>query len=98
MDRLNLERYAGVSESSIYRMIKEVEASILWYQSLVEKGLKEASAEQAKELKVVLGLDETWLDEMLLVCQELTSGYLFLKSRAKSETRVVGGAPSKSKS
>lgn len=82
MDRLNLAQYAGISESSVYRMIKEIEASILWYQSLVEKGLKEASEEQAKELKVVLGMDETWLDEMLLVCQELTSGYLFLRSQA----------------
>ena len=97
MDRLNLELYVGVSESSIYRMIKEIEASILWYQSLEEKGLKAASEEQAKELKVVLGLDETWLDEMLLVCQELTSGYLFLKSQAKSETRTVGGPSSKKK-
>jgi len=98
MDRLNLERYAGVSESSIYRMIKEIEARILWYQSLVEKGLKETSAEQSKELKVVLDLDETWLDDVLLVCQELTSGYLFLKSQAKSERRPVGGSPSKRKS
>jgi len=49
-------------------------------------------AEELKELNAVLGLDETWLDDMLLVCQELTNGYLFLKSRAKRETPKAGGA------
>jgi hypothetical protein len=91
MERLQLGPYAGISESSIYRMVKEVEASILWYKELQERGIAEAAREQGQELKVVLGLDETWLDEMLLVCQDLSSGYLFLKSQAQKETRRVGG-------
>ena len=50
-----------------------------------------------KQLEIVLGLDETWLDEMLLVCQDLSSGYLFLSSRQKNEAPKAGGQPLKAK-
>ena len=88
---LQLEGVGAVSESSIQRLTKEIESNIKWYKELAESGLKEEAAEQMKELKAVLGLDETWLDEMLLVCQELTSGYLFLKKQARVGTPKVGG-------
>lgn len=91
MKQIRLSTHAGVSESSIYRMMKEIEVSILKYKELVERGLGERAAEQLEELEVVLGLDETWLNNMLLVCQELSSGYLFLKLRPKEETPKVGG-------
>ena len=77
----------AVSESSIQRLTKEIETNILWYKTLQEKGLTKEAGKEMKELKAVLGLDETWFDEMLLVCQELTSGYLFLKSQAQKGTR-----------
>lgn len=83
---LQLEGIGAVSESSIQRLTKEIEGNILWYKQLQEAGLQEESRQEMEELKVVLGLDETWLDEMLLVCQELTSGYIFLKKQAKNET------------
>lgn len=89
---LHLGKVAAISASSIQRLTKEIESNILWYKTLVEKDLAKEAAEELKELNAVLGLDETWLDEMLLVCQELTSGYLFLKSRAKEETPRAGGA------
>lgn len=89
---LQLEGVAAVSESSIQRLTKEIETNILWYKELEEAGLQEEARQEMKELKVVLGLDETWLDEMLLVCQELTSGYIFLKKQAKNETPPVGGS------
>ena len=76
----------------IQRLIKEIETNILWYKQLQEAGLNQEAEQEMSELKVVLGLDETWLDEMLLVCQDLTSGYLFLKKRAKSETSKAGGS------
>jgi len=95
MKQIRLSTHAGVSESSIYRMMKEIEASILRYKELVERGLADRAATQLEELEVVLGLDETWLDNMLLVCQELSSGYLFLKLRPKEEIPKVGGSPSK---
>lgn len=88
---LQLEGVAAVSESSIQRLTKEIESNILWYKELVESGLQSEAKEELAELQVVLGLDETWLDEMLLVCQELTSGYLFLKKRVQNETPKVGG-------
>lgn len=95
MDYLRVHTHAGVSESSIYRMMKEIEVSILRYKELVEQDLQQRASEELKEMEVVLGLDETWLDSMLLVCQELSSGYLFLKSRQKNETQKVGGLPLK---
>lgn len=88
---LGLTDVAGVSESSIQRLTKEVEANILWYKELQERGLKTEAEAEMRELKLVLGLDETWLDDMLLVCQDLTSGYLFLRSQARDGTPPVGG-------
>lgn len=88
---LQLEGTGAVSESSIRRLTKEIEANILWYKELQEAGLQEEARQEMKELKVVLGLDETWLDEMLLVCQELASGYIFLKKQAKNGTPKAGG-------
>jgi len=92
MKQIRLSTHAGISESSIYRMMKEIEVSILKYKELVERGLGERAADQLEELEVVLGLDETWLNNMLLVCQELSSGYLFLKLHQKEETPKVGGS------
>lgn len=88
---LHLGEVAAISESSIQRMIKEVETNILWYKELQERGLKEKASAQLEELEAVLGLDETWLDDMLLVCQELTSGYLFLNPPQKNGTPKAGG-------
>jgi hypothetical protein len=88
---LQLEGIGAVSESSIQRLTKEIEANILWYKELEEAGLQSEARQELKELKVVLGLDETWLDEMLLVCQELTSGYIFLRKQARNGTPAAGG-------
>ena len=92
LKHLQIEGVAAVSESSIQRLTKEIECNILWYKELRELELEAEASAQLAELQVVLGLDETWLDEMLLVCQELTSGYLFLKKRVQNETRTVGGS------
>lgn len=94
MNQIRVGTHAGVSESSIYRLMKEIEVSILKYKELVERELTHRSKEQLDYLEVVLGLDETWLDKMLLVCQELSSGYLFLKQPQKDEIQKVGGSPS----
>lgn len=79
-EHIRLMSYTGLSSSSILRIIKEIELCILRYQELQEQSISEAGA-YAKKLNVVLGLDETWLTSMLLVCQDLSSGYLFLKNR-----------------
>ncbi len=85
LEHLQLEGIAAISESSIQRLTKEIGNNILWYKELQEEGLAKEAASELRELKIVLGVDETWLEEMLLVCQELTSGYLFLKSQVKKE-------------
>ncbi len=85
LGHLQIEGVAAVSESSIYRLTNEIISNILWYKELQDAGLVEQAQCTLEELEVVLGLDETWLDEMLLVCQDLISGYLFLKSQVKNE-------------
>ena len=95
MHQIRIGTHAGISESSIYRMMKEIEVSILRYKELIEQDLTIQSKEQLEYLEVVLGLDETWLHKMLLVCQELSSGYLFLKSPVQKEIQKVGGNRSK---
>lgn len=75
--------------------MKEVELAILEYKELVEKELIKEAGAKLEELEVVLGLDETWLNDMLLVCQGLSSGYLFLKFPQKKEPPKVGGKLSK---
>ncbi len=94
MKQIRIGTHAGISESSIYRMIKEIESEILRYKELVERDLKDRAAVQLDHLEIVLGLDETWLDKMLLVSQELSSGYLFLSNQVKKETAKAGTNPS----
>lgn len=95
MKLLRMHTRAGLSECSILRLLKEIEVAILRYQELVEQQLEAQASAQKQELEVVLGLDETWLDEMLLVCQELGSGYLFLKKTPLTETPLPGGNTSR---
>jgi len=86
LEHIRISTHVGISERSIIRLVRKIELSILKYQ----KDLEKAGAYN-KELKVVLGLDETWVDEMLLVCQDLNSGYLFLKTLQPNEIQPVGG-------
>jgi len=83
-EQIRLHTHVGISPSSILHILKEIELHILRYKELQEQDLKKAAI-YGKQLKVVLGLDETWLDKMLLVCQELSSGYLFLKKNQQDE-------------
>lgn len=85
LGHLQIEGIAAVSESSIYNLTNEIIANILWYKKLQEEGLEKEAGATMKELEVVLGIDETWLDEMLLICQDLISGYFFLKRQVKNE-------------
>jgi len=89
-EQIRLYTHVGISPSSILRMIKEIEVSILRYKDLQEQDIQQSAAYK-EELKLVLGLDETWLDKMLLVCQELSSGYLFLSKAQKNGMQTVGG-------
>ena len=83
-DQIRLYTHVGISQSSILRILKEIELNILRYKELQEQDLQKATVYR-DHLKVVLGLDETWMDKMLLVCQDLSSGYLFLNKNQKDE-------------
>lgn len=83
--RIKIYSHVGISESSILRMLRQIEQSIMMYKSLQDEDLA-ASGTYAEELQVSLGIDETWLDEMLLVCQDLISGYIFLRHPQPKET------------
>lgn len=85
LKNLSLGQVAAISESSIHRLTKEIESNILCYKELEEQGLKKEASACLKEIKICLGVDETWLEDMLLVCQDLISGYLFLKNQVKNE-------------
>jgi hypothetical protein len=73
---LELERHTAISETTILKIIKEVESLILEYKKSVEAGI----SSKIENIKVILGVDETWFDNMYLVCQELSSGYIILET------------------
>ncbi len=72
---LALDKHTGISQSSILRIIRRVEALILEYRDAMEKKMYDKS----DEIKLILGVDETWFDKMYLVCQDLSSGYLLVE-------------------
>ena len=76
---LELNHYTGVSETTILKIIKRVEALILSYKEAVESEM----VEKVAEIKLILGVDETWFDKMYLVCQELSSGYIFVEDESE---------------
>jgi len=76
---LELGHYTGVSETTILKIIKRVEALILSYKEAVESDM----TEKAESVKLILGVDETWFDKMYLVCQELSSGYIFFENESE---------------
>ena len=41
---------------------------------------------KVKKIELILGVDETWFDSMLLVCQELQSGFIFCEESAKDRS------------
>lgn len=75
---LQLERYTAVSETTILKIIKQVEGLILEYKKHQEAGIRS----KVEKIKVILGVDETWFDNMYLVCQELSSGYIILETQS----------------
>ncbi len=76
---MQLDPYMGLSERTILMIIKQVESLILDYKSTAEGLIREKS----EQLELILGVDETWFDQMLLVCQELSSGYIFAEEESE---------------
>ncbi len=81
-EMLNLGSHLAVSETTVLKIIKEIEALILKYNDAKTNEIKT----NVQEIELILGVDETWFDKMLLVCQELQSGFIFCEESAKDRS------------
>jgi len=81
-EQMRIGTHVGISDSSILLIIKEIEELILDYKKAMELKLKS----KVKEIRLILGVDETWFDKMYLVCQELSSGYLIIEENSKDRS------------
>ena len=48
-----------------------------------KKAVEADMSERVEDIKLILGVDETWFDRMYLVCQELSSGYIFVENESE---------------
>ena len=77
-EMLNIGAHLAVSETTVLKIIKNIEELILKYNDAKTREIKNS----VKEIELILGVDETWFDKMLLVCQELQSGFIFCEESA----------------
>ena len=82
---LELKSYLTTSESCILKIIKRIEALILEYKKVTEDEIYS----KAEEISLILGVDETWFNKMYLVCQELSSGYLFVEAESEQRDAIT---------
>lgn len=78
-EHLGIKDYLPASETTILRIIRRIEYLILEYKRLAELQIHQ----RTEEIELILGVDETWFDKMYLVCQELSSGYVFFETAAE---------------
>jgi len=79
--RIHLEKEVGVSETALLRLMHRLEERVIEYGRLQESG------QTGKTREIILGGDETFFaDMMLLVAMELSSGYLFLEEPAPNRS------------
>jgi tetratricopeptide (TPR) repeat protein len=76
---VRLEKHLGVSPSSLQRLVAKIEKAIGEYKEVYEKN-KEGIAQ------AVVGADETFFDNMILVLIELSSGYILFEEPAEDRT------------
>lgn len=84
-EMLNIGSHLAISETTVLKIIKEIEKLILQYNEAKTKEIKS----NVKEIELILGVDETWFDKMLLVCQELQSGFIFCEEEAQNRSAVT---------
>lgn len=84
-DMLNIGSHLAISDTTILKIIRQVEKLILEYNELKTKDIKS----NVKDLELVLGVDETWFDRMLLVCQDLQSGFVFCEESAEDRSAAT---------
>lgn len=78
-EHLGIKDYLPSSETTILRIIRRIEHLILEYKKSAELQIHQ----RVEEIELILGVDETWFDRMYLMCQELSSGYVFFETVAE---------------
>lgn len=73
--------HVGISESSIRNIAREIENKLIEFQKEQEEGVV-----IDKPLEVIVGADETFFNEIILVLMELGSGYIFIEEGASDRT------------
>ncbi len=73
--------HVGISESSIRNIAGEIEKKLVEFQKL-----NEGAVNSEKPLEVIVGADETFFNEIILVLMELASGYIFIEEEASDRT------------
>ena len=84
-EMLNIGSHVAISETTILKIIRQIEKLILQYKDIKAKEIKF----KVKEIELILGVDETWFDKMLLVCQELHSGFIFMEESAEDRSAAT---------
>jgi hypothetical protein len=76
---LRLDTHLGVSPSSLFRLTSTIEGLILAYKDTYEQK-KEGLAH------VIVGADETFFEQVILVMMDLSSGYILVEEPAADRT------------
>jgi len=80
--RLRLERHVGCSPSALRGVMQALEAALL-----ETVGAWEKDGHVGGEVREIIGaVDETFLEQMMLVFMDLTTGYLLLEAVAEDRT------------
>ena len=78
---LRLTMHVGVSPTSVRNLRTRMEEIIIEYQKVQEKHCK-----SKKPIKVAVGADETFFNDMILVFMDLASGYIFFEEEAQNRS------------
>lgn len=79
---LRIDTHVGISPSALRGVQKKVEALIIEYGEVHQK----QGAETSDPLEIVGGVDETFMDQMVLVMLDLPSGYLLMEEFSPNRT------------
>src|SRR5262245_33264472 len=80
--RLHLEAQMGCSPAALRRVMQTVEAGLL---ATAEAWEQEGCA-SGEQREIIGAVDETFLEQMMLVCMDLRTGYLLLEEVADDRT------------
>jgi len=78
-DLIHITTHLGLSESSIERIRDKIIEEINYFGSEQIDQCKNSD----EVVELILGADETWLENMTLVLMDLSSGFIFLEKSAK---------------